>query len=143
MTLPARILAVDYGSKRIGLAISDPLGFTAQPLPFLPNGGRKKILAALKEIILEKSVQRILVGLPKSLDDTLGPAALECQNLAEAIRKECGVEVALYDERFTTREAESFLVNELDVSRKRRKELIDSLAACILLRAYMNENEKK
>ena len=136
-----RILALDYGSKRIGLAVSDPLGLTAQPLPFLPNRGKKHWIPELKKIMAEKSVELLLLGLPVSLDDTLGPRALEIQKLAQTLRAECGTPVELADERFTTRAAEDFLVQELDVSRAKRKEIRDSMAAALLLKSYLERAE--
>jgi putative Holliday junction resolvase len=97
-------------------------------------------LSDLKELITEKGVTLIILGLPRSLDDTLGPRALEIQELAKQIQKSCSIPVECYDESFTTREAENFLVNELDVSRKKRKQIRDSLAACLLLKAYMESH---
>lgn len=135
-----RILAVDYGTKRVGLSVSDPLGYTAQPLPYLSNQSRAKLLEALLNVVHEKSVKRVVVGLPKSLDDTLGPKARECQKFADDLRAATGLPVDLLDERFTSREAEDFLVNQLDLSREKRKELRDSLAACIILETYMKAN---
>lgn len=134
-----RILTIDYGSKRIGLAVSDPLGLTAQPLPYLSNHGIQPFIQDLKKIIREKSVSRIVLGLPRSLDGTLGPKALEIQQLGEQIQKECSVKVDLYDESFTSKDAEDILIHELDVSRKKRKEIRDSLAACLILQRYMEQ----
>ena len=135
-----RILAVDFGSKRVGLAISDPFGITALPLPFLPFFGLPRFISDLKNLIREKSVNLIVLGLPKSLDGTLGPRALESQKLGEKIRKECGIEVELYDESFTTRDAEEILIGEFDLSREKRKKVRDSLAACLLLKSYMESH---
>lgn len=135
-----RTLAIDYGSKRIGLSVSDPLGLTAQPLPYVANSGSKKFLCDLKAIIAERSVGRVILGWPRSLDDSSGPAARQCENLAAEIKRECGVPVVLYDERFTTRDAEEILIREFDMSRKKRKEVRDSLAACLMLRSYLDSN---
>jgi len=136
-----RILAVDYGSKRIGLAVTDPLGYTVQPLPYVPRRSRRQALSELVRVAGEKSVRRIVVGLPKSLDGTLGPKARECTNFADQLGVESGLPVELFDERFTTAEAERILIEELDVSRERRKHVRDSLAACLLLESYLKAKD--
>lgn len=136
-----RTLAVDYGSKRIGLAVTDPLGYTVQPLPFLPNRGRAEAVAGVRRVAEEKSARRIVVGLPKSLDDTLGPKARECRNFAEQLGEASGLPVDLFDERFTTAEAERILVEQLDLSREKRKRVRDSLAACLLLESYLKSQQ--
>lgn len=133
-----RILAIDFGSKRSGLALTDPLGLTVQPLPYLKNKGIADLLARLKDIVKEKGVEKIVLGLPLSLDGSLGPKARECQNLARKIEDACGVPVDLEDESFTSREADEILIEELDVSRKKRKEARDSLSACLILKSYLS-----
>ena len=135
-----RMLAVDYGSKRIGVAVSDPLGITAQPIPYIRNLKREQVLSDLKKIIEERSVGIVIVGLPRSLDGTLGPKAAQCRKLARQIEEECGVSVSLFDESFTTRDAEEILVRDLNLSRAKRKEVIDSMAACLILKYYMNDS---
>lgn len=133
-----RILAIDFGSKRSGLAITDPLGLTVQPLPYLKNIGISDFLARLKDIVKEKGVEKIVLGLPLSLDGSLGPKARECRNLARKIEDACGVPVDMEDESFTSREADEILIEELGVSRKKRKEARDSLAACLILKSYLS-----
>jgi putative Holliday junction resolvase len=132
-----RILAVDYGTKRIGLAVTDPLGYTVQPLPFLPNSGRAKAVAELVRIAGEKSARLVVVGLPKSLDGSLGVKARECSNFASMVREASGLPVELFDERFTSVEAERILVEQLDLSREKRKQVRDSLSACLLLESFI------
>ena len=134
-----RTLAIDYGEKRIGLAVSDLLGFTAQPLPYLENKNPKFFLSELKKVVQEKAVEQIVLGVPISLDGTLGKKALEIQALGQPIAQACGVPVAFEDERFTTRDAEDFLIEELNLSRKKRKEIKDSLAACLLLENHLKK----
>lgn len=134
-----RILAIDYGEKRIGLAISDLLGFTVQPLPYLENKNQDFFISALQKIVQEKSVEQIVLGLPVSLDGTLGKKALEIQALAQPIQEACRVPVAFQDERFTTRDAEDFLIEELNMSRKKRREIKDALAACLLLEQFLKK----
>ena len=133
----SRILAIDYGLVRIGLAITDPLGILAQPLPPLKNRGDIEVIRGLKNIIEEKEVRWVLLGLAKKMDGTLGPVGEACLKLADQLKKECNVEVKFLDEAFTSREAEEILVGELNVSREKRKNLKDSLSACLLLRGYL------
>ncbi|MBI2119105.1 MAG: Holliday junction resolvase RuvX [Elusimicrobia bacterium] len=137
-----RILAIDYGSKRIGLALSDPLGMIAYPLPFLPNRGESKLILELKKIVIEKSVELILFGLPRSLDDSIGAQAREYIKCSEKIQKALAIEIKLVDERFSSRESEAFLIEELDISREKRKKMRDSLSACLLLKSYLAAQEK-
>lgn len=136
-----RILAIDYGSKRVGVALSDPLGMMAQPLDFIAFSGREKFFADLKKIIEEKGVRLLLLGLPKNMDGSLGPKAQECLELSEALKKEFGLEVELADERLTTRQADNVMINELNLSREKRKGLRDSMAAAILLQAYLDSHK--
>lgn len=133
-----RILAIDYGSKRIGLALCDPLGLISYPLPFLPNRGESQFILELKKIVLEKSVELILFGLPKSLDDSIGAKARDYVKLSEKLQKVLAIEVKLVDERFSSRESEAFLIEELDMSREKRKKMRDSLSACLLLKSYLS-----
>ncbi len=140
---PRRILAVDLGTKRVGLAISDPMGMFAQPDGYLPYKNRETLADELKQIAAEKSVDLILVGLPTRDDGTHGKAAENCKVIAETIRARCGVELKFWDERYTTQEAENILIGEMDMSRSKRKKNIDSMAACMILRSYMDSAEYK
>lgn len=136
--MASRILAIDYGSVRVGLALSDPLRILAQPIPYVENKGPKELLQTLKKIIEEKEVQLVLIGLARRKDDSLGPIGEASVLLSEELKKECGVPVELKDEAFTSREAEEFLIQELRYSREKRKGLKDSLAACLILRGYLS-----
>ena len=129
---------MDLGTKRVGLAITNPWGSGAYPLPFLPYISQAHLIQDLKKIVEEKGVNLIVAGLPVSLNGALGPKALECKKFADKIQKELKKEVTLFDESFTTQDAEEILIGELNVSRKKRRKLKDSLAACILLESYMN-----
>lgn len=133
-----RILAIDFGYKRIGLALTDPLGMIAQPLPYLKNKGIPGLLACLKDLIKEKGVEKIVFGLPLNLDGSLGVKAREYQTFAHKIETACGVPVETVDESFTSRESDEILIEELDVSRKKRKKVRDSLAACLILKSYLS-----
>ena len=128
-----RILALDYGRRRIGLAISDELGLTAQPLPPLLRKNRREDLARLREIAHVNSVARILVGLPLHLSGRRGEMAEEVSRFAGRIAKELGIPVEQLDERLTSWEAEQLAK---DTPRAKSADL-DSISAAILLREYL------
>lgn len=130
-----RYLALDYGSKRIGLAITDPLKIIAQPLITLANDNA--LIENLEKIIKEKEVTRIILGNPLKLDGTIGPAAENVQKFAEILKgKFSALEILLVDERMTTAEANRRML-ETDASRKTRKENVDQTAAALLLQNYL------
>jgi putative holliday junction resolvase len=132
-----RIFALDVGRKRIGLAVSDPLGLTAQGLSVLERRGREADLARLAAIAREYNVQEILVGLPRHMDGRPGDQAEEILELARALGEILGVPVATWDERLSSREAERVLI-AADVSRRRRRQVVDKMAAVLMLQAYLD-----
>ena len=132
-----RILALDYGSKRIGVAVSDELLTIAQPLEFIPAEPFAAFLARLKQLLQEKEASLILLGLPRNMDGSYGPAALKVQEFAAALRDALAVPVQTWDERLTTTQAQRFLV-QAGVRRRKRKEKIDQTAAAILLQSYLD-----
>ncbi len=132
-----RILALDVGEKRIGLAVSDPLGITAQGLEVMSRKGRAADLERLLKVAREWRVQRIVVGLPRHLDGRLGQAAPEILELAGALQEALGVEVVTWEERLTTVEAERVLI-QADLSRRRRRQVVDQLAAVLILQNYLD-----
>lgn len=128
-----RILGIDYGRARLGLALTDEDGIIATPLPALVRSARDADeIAALAR---ERSVGRIVVGLPLHMDGRRGEMVNEAEAYAERIRQRTGVPVDLFDERWTTSEAERALV-EGNVRRSRRREVRDGLAAVLLVQAY-------
>lgn len=129
-----RVLALDPGTKRIGLAISDPLGLTVRPLATLEGLGRQALFHRLEEIVRRYGVERIVVGLPLHMDGSLSPAAQRAQRLAQELARHLGIEVELWDERLTTEEAEAWL-EEAPPARRRRP--VDAIAAAFLLRDYL------
>ncbi len=133
----ARILALDVGKKRIGLAVSDPLGLTAQGLGVLERRDWEADLARLLEMARPYRVQEVLVGLPRHMDGRLGAQAEEILALAQALGEALGVKVATWDERLSTVEAERLLISA-DMSRKRRRRVVDQVAATIILQAYLD-----
>ena len=135
-----RILALDVGSKRIGLAVSDPLGITAQGLEVLIRKNPQADLERLVEVARQWGVQKIVVGLPRHMDGRLGSAAPQILELVEVLQKTLGVEVVTWEERLTTVEAERVLI-QADVSRKRRRQVVDQLAAVLILQNYLDHRQ--
>jgi putative Holliday junction resolvase len=135
--LPPRVLGVDYGRKRVGVAISDPFGIMAQPLPTVPFTDEDGTVAALKAICDERGVARIVVGLPVNMDGTLGPMAREVQDFAQRLAAATGREVDLFDERLTSADAESRLA-ETGMRWRARKKRIDQVAAALILQSWLD-----
>ena len=132
-----RILAIDHGTKRIGLAISDELGIIAQPLEFVLAEPFNKFLERLKEIIEQKQVELLLVGMPRNMDGSYGPAALKVEEFVAVVKAAVVVPIKLWDERLTSAQANRFLI-EGNVRREKRKEKVDKTAAAILLQSYLD-----
>lgn len=131
-----RILAVDLGTRRIGLALSDPTRSVAVPLDTLINHERQKDLAAVAALARSHEVGRIIVGWPRNMDGTSGPAAKQAEAFAEALRRIVSVPVDLWDERLSTVAAERTL-RDAGVRRERRSLVRDRVAASLILQAYL------
>jgi putative holliday junction resolvase len=136
---PRRILAIDYGRKRMGLAVSDELQMTGQPLFTLVRTNRRNDLRRLREICRKHGVARILVGHPLHITGEAGEMADEAAQFAERLQKELGIEVKLVDERLTSWEAEQIVAQHKSPNR-RKKSSIDDVAAAVLLREYLDRN---
>ena len=135
-----RILGLDYGSKTVGVAVSDPLGVTAQPLETIWRKSENKLrqtLARIKELTEEYQVERIVLGFPKNMNNTMGDRAVLSLEFQEMLKKRTGLDVVMWDERLTTMEAERVLM-EGGVRRENRKEKIYGLAACLILQSYLD-----
>ena len=132
-----RCLGLDLGEKRIGLSLSDALGWTAGPLQALARVGWKKDLAALRSLIVQHEVGRVVVGLPIQMNGTEGEMARRTQEFVERFRRTISIPVETWDERLTTVQAERILV-EADLRRDRRREVVDSMAACLILQGYLD-----
>jgi putative Holliday junction resolvase len=144
VTLPGRILAIDYGRRRIGIAISDELRITARPVTILERNNRSELIRRLREMAREYGARQIIVGYPLNLDGTSGEMAEEAARFANRLRKELGVEVELVDERLTSWAAEQTIAET--GRRTRRKDsgphqALDDLAAAIFLRDYLERNK--
>lgn len=137
MALEIRILALDLGKKRIGVALSDALGLTAQGLTVLSRTNLDSDLEQVMLLVRQHTVQEIVIGLPKHLDGRLGEGAEEAQYWARELKERLGLPVHCVDERLTTMQAERVLL-EADVSRKKRRQVIDKLAAGLILQAFLD-----
>ena len=131
-----RILGIDLGEKRIGLAISDPLGFTAQGLETIQVKNKKETLRTLGDICQRYGVQEIVIGLPVNMNGTHGPKAEEVLKLAPELEKTLTVPVRTLDERLTSRQADRLMVQE-GLSRQKQKMNSDRMAATLILQNYL------
>lgn len=131
-----RILALDYGTKRIGVALSDELGWTAQPLETFERRTMERDLAHIVSLVSAHDVGKVLLGLPLQLDGKEGPAIQAMREFASQLEQALPVPLVLWDERMTTKAAEDLLI-AADVSRKKRKGAVDRVAAAILLQSYL------
>ena len=132
-----RILALDHGTKRIGVAASDETKTIAQPLEFIPAEPFADFLARLRQLIREKEVEMILVGLPRNMDGSYGPAAEKVQTFVAALKDAVVVPVKTLDERLTSAQANRVLIQG-GVRRDKRKEKVDKMAAAILLQSFLD-----
>lgn len=132
-----RIMALDVGRKTIGVAVSDPLGWTGQGVGVIRRKGREHDLAEVGRLVREWDVSELVVGLPLSLDGSHGPQAKLVAAFARELAGATGLPVHLHDERLTTREAERLLVGA-DLSRRRRRQVIDKTAAVLILQSYLD-----
>ena len=135
----AILLGLDVGDIRIGVALSDELGVAAHPLCTLTRKNRKVDLIAISDLVSIHKVERVIIGLPISLDGSIGPQAEKVQKFAKRLGSVIDIPIEFQDERFTTAEAEEIL-NELNKGIEERKELIDEVAAVIILTDYLNQN---
>lgn len=135
-----RIMGLDYGTMTVGVAISDALGVTAQPIETITRKMENKLrrtYARIEELIAAYEVDFIVLGYPKNMNNTVGERAEACEEFAAAIERRTGLPVALWDERLTTAESERILM-ESGVRRENRKAVIDKMAAAIILQSYMD-----
>ena len=132
-----RILAIDHGTKRMGIAVSDELGTLAQPVGFLAAEPFEEFLEELKTLLAEREVELILVGMPRNMDGSYGPQALKVQDFVAVLKRAVSQPVKTWDERLTTVQA----VGKLRASGKKakqQKEKVDAAAAAVLLQGYLD-----
>jgi putative Holliday junction resolvase len=132
-----RILALDHGTKRIGVAVSDETRTIAQPLEYIPTAPFADFLTRLKQLLLEKEIELVLIGLPRNLDGSYGPAAQKVEVFIAALKTAITVPVKTWDERLTSAQANRVLI-QARVRRAKRKEKVDKMAAAILLQSYLD-----
>jgi putative Holliday junction resolvase len=137
----ARILALDHGTKRIGIALSDELGWTGQPLETYVRRTLEADLKHIDRLVREHHVAEVVIGLPLRLNGEIGPAAQSVQEFVKRLEEVLTVPVVTWDERMTTKSAEEVLI-AADVSRKKRKGAVDRIAAAILLQSYLQSRSK-
>lgn len=135
-----RIMGLDYGSKTVGVAISDPLEITAQGIETITRKDENKLrktCARIEALIEEYDVEKIVIGLPKHMNNDIGIRAQKSMDFAEMLRRRTGLPVEMWDERLTTMEAERTLI-ESNVRREDRKKYIDKIAAVFILQGYLD-----
>lgn len=132
-----RILALDHGTRRVGVAVSDELKMIATPLEYIAPEPFADFLARLKQILAEKEVELILIGLPRNMDGSYGPAAQKVHEFVTVLKTELTVPIKTLDERLTTVQANRSLL-QANVRRDQRKEKVDKTAAAILLQSYLD-----
>ncbi|MGG7077327.1 Holliday junction resolvase RuvX [Clostridium sardiniense] len=132
-----RILGLDVGQKTVGVAISDPLGFTAQGITTIRRTKKSEDVEAVKRICNEYSVETIVIGLPKNMDGSIGFAGEKIQEFSELLKEAIDLEIVFWDERLTTVAAHRAML-EADLSRGKRKKIVDKVAATFILQGYLD-----
>lgn len=136
-----RTLGIDFGEKRIGIAVSDPLGYTAQGIETLENKERKKVLEALARLCRDYEVSEVVIGLPINMNGSVGPKAKEILELLPELEQAFGVPVKTWDERLSSREVGRVMI-EQGLSRRKQKEHSDQLAAILILQSYLESRRR-
>lgn len=136
-----RVLGLDVGDKTIGVAVSDPLGFTAQGIKTIIRTSKKKDIEELREICNKYEVESIVVGLPKNMNGTIGPQGEKVLSFCEYIKLNINIPIKLWDERLTTVAAHRAML-EADLSRAKRKKIVDKIAATYILQGYLDSLSK-
>ena len=140
MTKPMRVMGLDYGSKTIGVAVSDPMGLTAQGIETITREEENKLrksLRRIEELAEQYQVGEIVLGFPKNMNNTIGERAEKALQLKETLERRLGLPVVMWDERLTTVEAERTLI-ETGVRRENRKKYVDMIAAVFILQGYLD-----
>ena len=135
-----RIIGLDYGTKTVGVAVSDSLGITAQAVETITRKEENKLrqtLARIEALIDEYNVEEIVVGLPKNMNNTIGERAEACRDFADKLERRTGLPVIMWDERLTTVSADNVL-KECGVRRENRKAVVDKIAAVFILQGYLD-----
>jgi len=136
-----RVLGIDFGSKRIGVALSDELAMIGQPLEFVPAEPLSSACARLAAIVRDRQVSEIVVGMPRNMNGTYGPAADKTREFIAALQPHVAVSIKTWDERLTSAQANRFLI-ESGMRRDKRKTKVDQTAAAILLQSYLDRENQ-
>ena len=142
ITANMRIMGIDYGDRHIGVAVSDELMLTAQGLTTVRNSGDDRMLNDIAKLADQYGVTEVVVGLPKNMNGSIGPRGRLAEEFADALREKLQIPVTMWDERLTTAAAQRTLI-DADVSRKKRKAVIDQMAATLILQNYMDSKLTK
>lgn len=137
-----RLLAIDYGEKRIGLAMSDALQMFAKPFETLENKSAENTFDYLRKLITEKQIGKVIVGIPWSLEGTATDKTRETQQFLQELQNKLDVPVVGSDERFTTSDANE-LLKEMGYNWKQARKVIDAMAACLILKRFLEKNEQE
>ena len=132
-----RIMGLDFGDKTVGVAISDPLFVTAQPYETIKRRKAKFDIDRIVEIVNDKEVSLIVVGLPKNMNNTIGPQSMKVMSFVDLIKKRIDIDIVYEDERLTTVQSEAVLI-DMNVRRENRKAHIDKIAASFILQSYLD-----
>ena len=135
----SRFLGIDYGTVRIGLALSDPTGTLTSPLPFLENKSLQQVTTALSELIQTHQIAGLVIGLPRNMDGTYGPSAQKVRDFIGQIQKSISLPIAPIDERLTTAQASKQL-SSIGMNQKQLRKKVDSSSACLILQQYLDRN---
>ena len=135
----SRFLGIDYGTVRIGLALSDPTGTLASPLPFLENQSLQQVTNALSELIQTHQIEGLIIGLPRNMDGTYGPSAQKVRDFIAQIQKSISLPITPIDERLTTAQASKQL-SGIGLNHKQLRKKVDSSSACLILQQYLDRN---
>ena len=137
-----RILAIDYGEKRIGLAISDPLGITAQSLPTLKVTQIPDVFSEIENLVKEKDISAIVLGLPKNMNGTMGQEGKKVMEFGEKLARRVEIKVEFWDERLSSVESHKALREEKRKI-KQKKELVDRISASLILQGYLDKKRSE
>jgi putative Holliday junction resolvase len=132
-----RTLGIDHGTVRIGLALSDELGMIAHPLEFVPAEPLSRALKRIAELVAEKQISLLLVGMPRNMDGSYGPATEKVKEFIGHLKEAVTIPIKTWDERLTSAQANRYLIQG-DVRREQRKQKVDKMAAAILLQSYLD-----
>jgi putative Holliday junction resolvase len=134
-------MGLDVGEKTIGIAVSDELGMTARGIEVVRRSNLIKDIARIRQLIIDNDVTMLIIGFPKNMNGSIGPQSQKVMDFGEKLRKTLNIKAVYWDERLTTVAAQRALI-EADVSRKKRKKVIDKLAAVIILQSYLDSHYK-